>query len=120
VVWLCRNALVTISIGLMSILMLDTFNTERLRQVVRWVALLNLSYFGVEFAVASRIGSVSLFADSVDFLEDALVNLLVFAALGWSVIHRARLGMCLAAILLAPGIATAQGGSRHWCAATSR
>src|SRR3546814_6445222 len=48
----------------------------------------------------------SLFADSVDFLEDALVNLLIFAALGWSVIHRARLGMCLAAILLAPGLAT--------------
>src|SRR3546814_15983979 len=67
---------------------------------------LNLAYFGVEFAVASRIGSVSLFADSVDFLEDALVNLLIFAALGWSVIHRARLGMCLAAILLAPGLAT--------------
>jgi Co/Zn/Cd efflux system component len=42
-----------------------------LRRVVRLVALLNLSYFGVEFAVASAIGSVSLFADSIDFLEDA-------------------------------------------------
>jgi len=86
--------------------MLDSFPTEKLRHVVRWVALLNLAYFGVEFTVASRIGSVSLFADSVDFLEDALVNILIFAALGWSVIRRARLGMCLAAILLAPGIAT--------------
>ena len=86
--------------------MLDNFPAERLRHVVRWVALLNLGYFGVEFEVASRIGSVSLFADSMDFLEDALVNLLIFAALGWSVIGRARLGMCLAAILLAPGIAT--------------
>src|SRR3546814_17186589 len=74
----------------MASLMLDSFPAERLRHVVRWVALLNLAYFGVEFAVASRIGSVSLFADSVDFLEDALVNLLIFAALGWSVIHRAR------------------------------
>ena len=90
----------------MASLMLDSFPAESLRHVVRWVALLNLAYFGVEFAVASRIGSVSLFADSVDFLEDALVNLLIFAALGWSVVHRARLGMCLAAILLAPGIAT--------------
>ena len=71
-----------------------------------WVALLNLGYFGIEFTVAARIGSVSLFADSVDFLEEALVNLLIFAALGWSAVHRARLGMCLAAILLAPGIAT--------------
>ena len=42
-----------------------------LRRVVRLVALLNLSYFGVEFAVALAIGSVSLFADSIDFLEDA-------------------------------------------------
>lgn len=32
------------------------------------VAALNLGYFGVEFAVALAIGSVSLFADSIDFL----------------------------------------------------
>jgi Co/Zn/Cd efflux system component len=30
---------------------------------------LNPAYFGVEFAVALRINSVSLLADSVDFLE---------------------------------------------------
>ena len=73
---------------------------------MRLVALLNLDYFGVEFAVASTIGSVSLFADSVDFLEDALVNILIFTALGWGAIQRARLGMVLAGILLVPGIAT--------------
>src|SRR3546814_7980796 len=44
---------------------------KALRRVVGTVALLNLAYFGVEFAVALRIGSVSLFADSVDFLEAA-------------------------------------------------
>ena len=55
-----------------------------LRRAVRLVALLNLGYFGVEFAVALAIGSVSLFADSVDFLEDASVNLLILAALGSS------------------------------------
>lgn len=82
------------------------FPSEKLRCIVFSVALLNLAYFGVEFAVASRIGSVSLFADSVDFLEDALVNILIFAALGWSAVHRARLGMMLAGILLVPGIAT--------------
>ena len=43
----------------------------KLRKVVIAVAVLNLAYFGVEFAVAITIGSVSLFADSVDFLEDA-------------------------------------------------
>ena len=48
-----------------------------LRRVVALVALLNIGYFGVEFAVATTIGSVSLFADSVDFFEDAAVSLLV-------------------------------------------
>lgn len=78
----------------------------KLRWVVRLVALLNLAYFGVEFGVAIAIGSVSLVADSVDFLEDASVNLLIFMALGWSSRKRARLGMVLAGILLVPGMAT--------------
>lgn len=80
--------------------------TSPLRRVVRLVALLNLGYFGIEFAVALTIGSVSLFADSVDFLEDASVNLLIALALGWSVRNRARLGMALAGILMVPGLAT--------------
>lgn len=77
-----------------------------LRNVVTIVALLNLTYFGVEFAVALAIGSVSLFADSIDFLEDASVNFLMAVALGWSAISRSRLGMALAGILLVPGVAT--------------
>lgn len=77
-----------------------------LRRAVKIVALANLGYFGVEFAVALSIGSVSLFADSVDFLEDAAVNLLILMALGWSVRARARTGMALAGILLVPAIAT--------------
>ena len=75
-----------------------------LRRVVALVALLNLAYFGVEFAVALAIGSVSLFADSVDFLEDASVNLLILLALRWSLRARARVGMLLAAILLLPAL----------------
>ena len=78
----------------------------KLRTVVIVVAILNLAYFGVEFSVALTIGSVSLFADSVDFLEDASVNLLIAIALGWSATSRARLGMALAGILLIPGLAT--------------
>ena len=78
----------------------------KLRTVVMIVALLNLSYFGVEFAVALVIGSVSLFADSVDFLEDTSINLLIALALGWSATRRARLGMLLAGILLVPGLST--------------
>jgi Co/Zn/Cd efflux system component len=77
-----------------------------LHQTVLLVALLNLAYFGVEFAVALSIGSVSLFADSVDFLEDASINLLIAVGLGWSAVNRSRLGMALAAILLVPAIAT--------------
>jgi Co/Zn/Cd efflux system component len=77
-----------------------------LRRVVIIVAALNLAYFGVEFAVALAIGSVSLFADSVDFLEDASVNFLIAIALGWSATSRARVGMALAGILLIPGLAT--------------
>ncbi|TLY65712.1 MAG: cation transporter [Gammaproteobacteria bacterium] len=79
---------------------------EKLRTVVIVVAILNLVYFGVEFTVAAATGSVSLFADSIDFLEDASVNLLIAFALGWSATGRARLGMALAAILLIPGLAT--------------
>jgi len=78
-----------------------------LRHAVAVVALANLGYFFVEFAMARHIGSVSLFADSVDFLEDAAVNLLVFFALAWSARRRARVGMGLAVLLLVPGIATA-------------
>jgi Co/Zn/Cd efflux system component len=77
-----------------------------LRRVVRLVAILNLAYFGVEFAVATAIGSVSLFADSIDFLEDASVNFLILVALGWTARQRARVGMALAGILFVPGLAT--------------
>jgi Co/Zn/Cd efflux system component len=77
-----------------------------LRRVVIAVALLNLAYFGVEFVVALRIGSVSLFADSIDFLEDASVNFLILMALAWSATQRARVGMMLAGVLLAPALAT--------------
>lgn len=76
-----------------------------LRRAVTVVALANLAYFFVEFAVARRIGSVSLFADSVDFLEDASVNFLIVTALGWSARNRARVGMFLAAVLLVPALA---------------
>lgn len=77
-----------------------------LRDAVRLVAILNLAYFGVEFLVALRIGSVSLFADSIDFLEDASVNALILIALGWSALARARVGMVLAGFLIVPGVAT--------------
>jgi Co/Zn/Cd efflux system component len=82
-------------------------STQQLRRAVVAVAALNLAYFFVEFGVARAIGSVSLFADSIDFLEDASVNFLVLVALGWTARRRATIGFVLAALLLVPGIATA-------------
>lgn len=78
---------------------------EGLRRAVLIVALLNLAYGIGEAIVAHRIGSVSLFADSVDFLEDASVNLLIFFALAWSLRTRARVGMAMAGILFIPALA---------------
>ena len=82
-------------------------NVTALRRSVTLVATLNLAYFGVEFAVALAIGSVSLFADSIDFLEDATVNGLILVALGWNARRRSIVGMSLAAVLFVPAIATA-------------
>ena len=75
------------------------------RKYVLFVALANLSYFFVEFFVAREISSASLFADSVDFLEDASVNSLIFIAVNWTVQNKARLGKCLAIILVVPALA---------------
>lgn len=76
-----------------------------LRQTVLIVAALNLAYFGVEFTAALRAGSVSLLADSADFLEDAAVNTLIFFALAWTATRRARVGKVLALLLLVPAVA---------------
>lgn len=47
-----------------------------------------------------------MFADSIDFLEDTSVNVLVLVAIGWTARNRARVGMVLAGVLLVPGIVT--------------
>jgi Co/Zn/Cd efflux system component len=84
----------------------QTASNQGLRRVVAIVTALNLGYFGIEFAVALGIGSVSLFADSIDFLEDASINLLILLALGFPARMRARVGMLLAGVILVPGLAT--------------
>lgn len=76
-----------------------------LRRTVLIVAALNLAYFGVEFAAALKAGSVSLLADSADFLEDTSVNILIFFALAWTATRRAAMGRVLAALLLIPALA---------------
>ena len=83
---------------------MNTTTDAGLRRAVLIVALANMGYFFVEYAIARQIGSVSLYADSIDFLEDAAVNLLIGLAMGWSARKRSRVGMALSAILLIPGL----------------
>lgn len=75
-----------------------------LRRTVVVVALVNLIWFFVQIGVALAIGSVSLTADAVDYLEDAAVNLLIAVALGWSAVVRARMGRVMAVIIVLPAL----------------
>ncbi|WP_370585976.1 cation transporter [Tessaracoccus sp. MC1756] len=84
---------------------LDPAKARLLRRTVLVVACLNLGYFFIEATVAWAIGSVSLFADSVDFLEDTAVNLLIFGALGWPLARRAKAGKAMAVVILVPAAA---------------
>lgn len=83
----------------------DPARLRALRATVLTVALLNLAYMLVEFAVALGIGSVALVADSVDFFEDFAVNLLIFIALGWTLSKRAVVGKAMAVIIVLPAVA---------------
>lgn len=76
-----------------------------LRKTVILVAALNLIYFVVEFTFGRLYNSLALISDSIDFLEDASVNLLVVLALGWSMAKRKYVSYLLAGLLLVPGIA---------------
>lgn len=76
-----------------------------LKKSVLLVSFANLSYFFVEFVIARHIEATSLFADSVDFLEDASINLLIFLALHWTSTNKARLGKVLAIIVTIPAFA---------------
>lgn len=71
------------------------------------VAALNLAYFFVEAGVALAIGSVSLLADSVDFLEDTAINLLIALALTWPLHRRALAGRALTVVILLPALTAA-------------
>lgn len=73
-----------------------------LRTTVIAVAIINLVWFFVQMSVALSIGSISLLADGVDYLEDTAVNLLIAIALGWSVKTRSRMGKAMAVIIVFP------------------
>lgn len=75
-----------------------------LRKTVLTVALVNFIWFFIQIGIAWSIGSISLMADGIDYLEDASVNLLIAIALGWSAIGRARTGKVLAFVILLPAL----------------
>lgn len=83
----------------------DDQTRHRVRLTVGVVALINLLYFGIEASVALAIQSVSLIADSVDFLEDAAVNFLVLMAIAWAAARRRLVGIGLAVLIVIPGVA---------------
>jgi Co/Zn/Cd efflux system component len=76
-----------------------------LRKTVLFVATLNLIYFCVEYYYGQLYDSVALIGDSIDFLEDASVNILIAFAIGWSMRKRQITSYALALLLLLPGIA---------------
>lgn len=76
-----------------------------LRRTVLLVSFLNFVYFVIEFNFGRLYNSLALISDSIDFLEDASVNLLVVLALGWSLQKRKYVSYLLAGLLLVPGIA---------------
>ena len=84
----------------------STQDFSALRRAIVFVGLTNLAYFAIELSVALSIHSASLIADSIDFLEDASVNFLILVALNWAPRLRACVGLVLAALLLAPALAT--------------
>ncbi len=79
-------------------------NIISVRRTLIIVALLNLTYFFIELFAAIKINSVSLFADSIDFLEDTFVNLLILFSFLISSTLRPKLSKILVIVILLPGL----------------
>ena len=75
-----------------------------IKKAICLVVLLNFFYFLVEFYSASQIGSASLFADSIDFLEDTAINSIILFSVNWSLKNRLKLSRFLAFLILIPGL----------------
>ena len=74
------------------------------KKVVLLVAVLNLLYFFIEFIAALNIRSVSLLADSIDFIEDASINFLIFFAVSLTLAKKAKVSIILSIIMLSPAL----------------
>ncbi|SDS46068.1 cobalt transporter [Bradyrhizobium canariense] len=62
----------------------------------------NLLFFCLEFALAVEIRSVSLFADSIVFLEGAAVSVLTAPRLNWGLPRREAFGRFAVTMILVP------------------
>ena len=74
------------------------------KKAVLLVAVINLLYFFIEFIAALNIRSVSLLADSIDFIEDASINFLIFFAISLTLAKKAKVSIILSIIMLLPGL----------------
>lgn len=82
------------------------FNNINQKRAILIVGLLNFGYFFVEFFVALNITSVSLFADSIDFLEDAFTSFLILWGLYLSLKNRTKIAYVLIGIIFIPSLFT--------------
>ena len=83
----------------------DTTRISKRYRTILWIALaVNLGMFGVEIVSGMRAGSVSLLADSLDFLGDAANYGISLWVLGMSLTLRAKASLFKALSMLVFGV----------------
>ena len=75
---------------------------QRDAKTISLVIVLNISYFFVEYYFAQKISSVSLFADSIDFLEDASSNFIALFFMNAAIVYRRYITLLLLSIFILP------------------
>ena len=81
---------------------------NKIEQSLILVIFINLFYFCIEFFYANKINSVALFSDSIDFIEDVIVNLLVIIAANFNKQNRFIFSILLSVAILVPAICALQ------------
>ncbi|HSX71223.1 MAG TPA: cation transporter [Pseudomonas sp.] len=88
--------------------------SRRYRRIL-WIALaVNLAMFAVEIGAGLKAGSVSLLADSLDFMGDAANYAISLWVLGMALSWRARAAQFKAASMLLFGIGVLGAALWHW------
>ncbi|MBD9426859.1 cation transporter [Pseudomonas sp. PDM15] len=88
--------------------------SKRYRRIL-WIALaINLLMFAVEIGAGLKAGSVSLLADSLDFLGDSANYAISLWVLGMSLALRARAAQFKAASMLLFGLGVLGAALWHW------